>query len=288
MGITHKKCILVNFCSQDINFQKGLDYFMEIAIKDSENPGCIRCPCKICKCRHILDSNEAKFHLCKNGFWKMYDSYYFHGEELPVNKEENASKPSTQHDQHDDLDDDIFQLVNDVCDCIGGDDEEHHLDDDVGIKDVSMDDPVYKKLMEHALEPLYVGCKKYSKLSMTAKLYNLKMKDGWSENGFDELLELLADAFPNGNTLPSSAYAAKKVIKSLTLNYEKIHACTNDCILYWDKYANENTCPKCGTSRWKMDPKTNRVKEGVPAKVLRHFPLTKRLKRLYRYINKSG
>ena len=40
---------------------------------------------------------------------------------------------------------------------------------------------------------------------------------------------------PTGNTLLESTHAAKSLIKSFGLDYEMIHACHNDCILYWCK-----------------------------------------------------
>lgn len=54
-------------------------------------------------------------------------------------------------------------------------------------------------------------------------------------------------------------YEAKKTIKVLGLDYEKIHARLNDCILYRNKFKNLSDSPSCGVSRWqirKMDPKT--------------------------------
>ena len=86
---------------------------------------------------------------------------------------------------------------------------------------------------------------------------------------------------PTGNTLPESPYAAKHWIKSLGLHYETIHACHNDCILYWGKYEKINECPTCGESRWKVDAHSGKVRTGVPSKVLRYFPIVSRLKRMY-------
>ena len=37
----------------------------------------------------------------------------------------------------------------------------------------------------------------------------------------------------------------------LGLSYEKIHACTNDCMLYWKEKSNLDACPHCELSRWK-------------------------------------
>ena len=73
------------------------------------------------------------------------------------------------------------------------------------------------------------------------------------------------------------------MIKCLSLNYVSIHACDNDCILCWKQYENANNCPKCKTSCWKSEKKKpdGRLGHKVPRKVLRNFPIAKRLQRLF-------
>ena len=88
---------------------------------------------------------------------------------------------------------------------------------------------------------------------------------------------------PTGNTLLESTYAAKSLIKSLGLDYEMIHACHNDCILYWGKYEKINEFQTCGETRWKVDACSEKVRTGVSAKVLRYFPIVSSLKRMYMY-----
>ncbi|RVW72347.1 hypothetical protein CK203_055429 [Vitis vinifera] len=121
----------------------------------------------------------------------------------------------------------------------------------------------------------------------------------------DEMEEMLNDAFgmsmpneesersphealPEGETLPSNYYEAKKLLRDLGLHYIKIDACPSDCMLYSKEHANANECVVCGVSRWKSsddnstDEFTKSVKKKkIPAKVLRYFPLKPRLQRLY-------
>uniref|UniRef100_A0A0E0PYI0 Transposase-associated domain-containing protein n=1 Tax=Oryza rufipogon TaxID=4529 RepID=A0A0E0PYI0_ORYRU len=52
------------------------------------------------------------------------------------------------------------------------------------------------------------------------------------------------EAFPEGAALPKNFYEAKKTVKSLGLGYINIHACENDCILFWKQYENYTSCPK--------------------------------------------
>ena len=37
------------------------------------------------------------------------------------------------------------------------------------------------------------------------------------------------------------------------LGYEKIHACPNDCMLFWKENFNLEACPCCAVSRWKTN-----------------------------------
>ncbi|XP_039126193.1 uncharacterized protein LOC120262183 [Dioscorea cayenensis subsp. rotundata] len=89
---------------------------------------------------------------------------------------------------------------------------------------------------------------------------------GWTEKSFAKVLELLGRAFGEQSSWPKSSYEAKKIIKTLGLNYEKIHVCKQDCMLFWREYASAESCHICGTSRWVDSTKKRAVK------VLRWLP----------------
>ena len=88
------------------------------------------------------------------------------------------------------------------------------------------------------------------------------------------LLKLLHEAFSDGTNLPRSHYEAKVKLRDVGLRYESIHVCKYDCALFWKENSELDSCPVCGESRWEVGKK-------VPKKVMRYFPLTPRLKRLY-------
>ena len=52
------------------------------------------------------------------------------------------------------------------------------------------------------------------------------------------LLEHNREILPKGALVPDSYYDAKKIVKHLGLDYIKIDACLNDCILYRKEYEN--------------------------------------------------
>ena len=108
-----------------------------------------------------------------------------------------------------------------------------------------------------------------------------------SDTGFSELLKLISDMLPPNCTLPKSTSETKKIFKIFDLGYEKIHACINDCILFRKDFVDLDECPKCGASRWQTNMRSKKIRKGVPAKVLRYFPLIPRLRRMFRSIEKA-
>ena len=75
------------------------------------------------------------------------------------------------------------------------------------------------------------------------------------------------------NNIPNFMYKAKKILQALGMEYEKIHACPNDCIFYQKEFMDASKWPMCETSRWKKNSK-GEDKIGIPAKVLWYIPLT--------------
>jgi hypothetical protein len=131
--------------------------------------------------------------------------------------------------------------------------------------------------IEVAVHDLYIGAKS-SKLAATILLLKLCTVHKVSNCFVDELFSILhAHLLPDGSSLLKNHYAARPLTKKLGLVYTSIHACESGCVLFRRKYANETTCPKCGSSRFK-----DQERKKFPVKVLRHFPVIPRLQRLFR------
>ncbi|XP_031127671.1 uncharacterized protein LOC116029770 [Ipomoea triloba] len=107
------------------------------------------------------------------------------------------------------------------------------------------------ELLSDSKQPLWPGCSKYTRLSAVLKLFNLKAGNGWSDKSFTALLGLLKDMLPEDNELSKNTYDAKKILCPMGMEYEKIHACPNDCILFRNDYKELHACPICGASRYK-------------------------------------
>ena len=77
---------------------------------------------------------------------------------------------------------------------------------------------------------------------------------------------------PLDNELPLSMYEAKKTLNALGMEFHKIHACPNDCVLYRNELKDASLCPTCGPSRWKTGKTGTKKRKVVPAKVMWYFP----------------
>jgi len=62
---------------------------------------------------------------------------------------------------------------------------------------------VYDSLKDDLFTELYRGCSTFSRLS-TILRFNIKVRNGWTDKSFTELLELFHQILPEGNTLSSS------------------------------------------------------------------------------------
>ncbi|KAL9673088.1 hypothetical protein QQ045_029341 [Rhodiola kirilowii] len=61
----------------------------------------------------------------------------------------------------------------------------------------------------------------------------------------DSELALYEDMLIEENTLPNRTYKAKKVMCPMGIEYKKIHACPNDCILYRNAHRDLTEWPVC-------------------------------------------
>ncbi|XP_042437115.1 uncharacterized protein LOC122023089 [Zingiber officinale] len=182
-------------------------------------------------------------HLYFNGFSKNYLNWIWHGEAAEKDRLNSSVNQEPTDNCHDD-----FETIN-LCEAA----YDNHTENP----------EAFMKFLEEAEKPLYKGCKRYTKLSALVKLYNTKARHGMSDALFSDLLADFGDMLPDNHNLPSSIYEAKKTLSCLALSHEKIHACSNDCILYRKQYKDCVSCPKCGLSRWKLTKKNVEKKDST-------------------------
>lgn len=249
-------------------YEAGLQQFLDYAIDKFGDHGLIQCPCKKCMGGPWLPRHDVNDHLIIHGFKAGYEICWDqHGESRP--QEGNQPEGGVEQMLHD-----IFPFVghNDGASTSMADPVIDRMTNSVDVEKV-------RKLMDDADVPLYPGCDKMAKLEFLIRLYHAKCSNGFSNNGVNCILELLGDILPDDARIPKNNYEASKIIEQLGFTYTKIHACPNDCMLYWEGDVNRNECTRCGISRWKQNKDGTPTR--VPQKLMWHFPLIPRLQKLF-------
>jgi len=97
--------------------------------------------------------------------------------------------------------------------------EGHDVEDDLGqmlreaeeVCETEKKSRDLKRMLEDYRTLLYPDCKQgQKKLGTTLELLQWKASNGLSDKGFEELLKLIKNLLPEGNTLPETTYEAKK------------------------------------------------------------------------------
>jgi hypothetical protein len=102
-------------------------------------------------------------------------------------------------------DDDIVFQVHNIEEMVHN--VERHVDDDQYSKGELAK---YKKMIEDSKKSFYLGfVVQYTRLFAMVKHFQLKASNGWSDGSFKDLLTLLKDSLPQGNTVPETVYEAK-------------------------------------------------------------------------------
>ncbi|XP_071687474.1 uncharacterized protein [Rutidosis leptorrhynchoides] len=244
------------------DFIIGLNAFIERCKNYLDSHGKCSCPCKHCGNTVFLKPKHIKDHIIKNGFEPSYTIWRHHGE-LP--------QPPEVHNTMDPL----RNLLHDIQLEEVPNFEEEGPNDDETMNDMTATG--LEDLIDSTQTELYPGSK-LSLLEFLAKLTHIKVLNEWTITSFDQLLELLIQSHHLNNTIPKSFYETKKWMRKIGLGYQAIHACKNDYCLFYKEYQDLENCPICNESRWKDE---RIMGKKVPNKVLRYFPITPRLKRLY-------
>ncbi|XP_029145781.2 uncharacterized protein [Arachis hypogaea] len=279
-----------------VKYRQGLNHFLDFAFANASSDGMIKCPCPKCGFQLMQTREDAYDHLLLRPFPPGYTIWVRHGEK-PVEERPGLGR----------VDDNLISQVNQMHQMVneafnftiqhGSEDITtiEHAKDDEGVLPSLYEGPShaardFNDLLSDGEQELYPGCSKYSKLSFLVKIYHIKCMCGVSDKTMTMILDLLRDAFEQAK-LPKTVYEARKTIRKLGIEYAKIDACPNDCMLYRGDDANLTRCKKCGCSRWKQKTKkgfilrlnipVKRNGKLITAKTLRYFPLIPRLQWLF-------
>ena len=145
------------------------------------------------------------------GIDTLYEKWFWYGETLPsIGSSSKRSRIEKVCDKNEY--DHLTDMINDS--------EDHFVD--------RLDE--LTKMLEEVDKLIYPDSN-ITKLSFLVRMCNLKARNGWSDNGFSQLLSLLGDVLPKENNILNSMYEAKKILRALGMEYKKIHVCPNDYIL---------------------------------------------------------
>uniref|UniRef100_A0A2N9GCW6 Transposase-associated domain-containing protein n=1 Tax=Fagus sylvatica TaxID=28930 RepID=A0A2N9GCW6_FAGSY len=243
---------------------QGVDSFINFAKAVVDKNGKIQCPCVNCLNIYRQTLGVVQVHLLQRGIMQTYTKWYEHGEPRVSNNTHCNEMSNTDHTCG------IDDLVEDRV-------RGQHID---MAQDKAQEEEVrnFDKLLDDAKREVYPGCKDYTLLKFVIEMMNVKVMTNLTNKGLDMILDLLIKLLPKGNLVPRSTYEAKIFLRDLGLSYEHIHACKNDCVLFWKENANLVECPVCKESRYKVNHASGMK---IAHKVLRYFPLTPRLRRLY-------
>jgi hypothetical protein len=101
----------------------------------------------------------------------------------------------------DDLEFQVHNIEEMVCNIERHDDDDQYSNDKLA---------KYKKMIEDSKKSFYHGyAAQYTRLLAMVKLFQLKASNGWSDGTFKDLLTLLKDMLPQGNTVPETVYEIK-------------------------------------------------------------------------------
>ncbi|KAK9075563.1 hypothetical protein SSX86_003888 [Deinandra increscens subsp. villosa] len=200
-------------------FEVGVNEILNALFAKVADGSEISCPCKQCMNRYWHIRDEVYNHLKGHGFVEDYYVWVFHGEtsfqpRFSTNIDDNGDG---MHDNLDELLHDRFRDTVEETSATEG--------------DLNEDAKKLYKLVEDGKQELFLGCKIFSKLSFILRLLPYKTLHGLNNVAFYDLLRLLHEMIPEAK-LPPNLTEARKTIKDLGLDYKKIPACPNDCMLY--------------------------------------------------------
>ncbi len=87
------------------------------------------------------------------------------------------------------------------------------------------------KLLKASEEPLYEHTV-VTLLALITRLMVIKSKYFFSNNCYNDLLKLISNILLKPHKVPKDMYQSKKMMSALSLKYEKIDVCPDNCMLF--------------------------------------------------------
>jgi hypothetical protein len=91
---------------------------------------------------------------------------------------------------------------------------------------------VFFKLLDASEELLHEHTE-VTLLAFITRLMTIKFKYFFSNNCYNDLVKLISDILLKPHKVPKDMYQSKKLTYVLSLKYEKIDICPDNCMLFW-------------------------------------------------------
>jgi hypothetical protein len=199
-------------------------------------------------------------HLCKFGFMPGYDVWMHHGE--------------TIHQR-------TTPVVEDEDDRSGDDRMDEMLDVIRSELETNYENPPtlevqkFFNMLKASEESLHEHTT-VSVLAFVTHITSIKSKFAFPNKWSKELLRLFSDVLPSNHKIPKYMYQSKKLLSALSMEYEKIDVCKDNCMIFYKEHKNEKKCLKYGKPRFveviNEDGETVLIK--TAHKQLHYMPLT--------------
>ena len=158
--------------------------------------------------------NTIIVHLYRNKFMQNYKHWYLYGEMGEINV-----RVKSQQDR------DTDRIVNMIMDALDPE-FDHDMEDN---PEAGSDD--FYRMLKDTDELSWSACETHTILSAVSELPNLKIEFNMTVNCYDRMVAIIKEMLPKDEKLVGSFYASKKMIKGLDMEYEKIGARCNNCML---------------------------------------------------------
>ena len=249
-----------------LDFKIGAEEFLSFAEENSKDPKRIPCPC--CRCVNFkkFSTKIVRGHIYDYGFSLGYVDWIWHEDNAARGTRSSVGGTHPASDQH--TEHFAASETVEVCEAA------------FNASEYDKDSYDFRRFVVDAEQSLFEGSE-CTKLQSMIKLHNWKARFGISDTAFTELLSPVGSFLPKDHVLPPNSYEAKKTLSDLGLEYIKIDAYPNDCVLYRGIHSDASECPNCKLSRWKVG-KNGELRIKVLAKIMWYFPIIPRFKRLFK------
>jgi hypothetical protein len=214
----------------DERWQAGYKDFIEDAFGGRYRGRTAACPCMRCCCLAFGTQDVVEKHLFDKGFYPEFAKRK-HRQRAPRGPEpEPEPEPVAVNDDEEFGEGEVADTgnVNSLLGSLISGTINGQLPGVIEKPNESAE--IFFKLLEEARKELYPGCKEATKVSFVVRLFQIKCQFGITNNALEHILQLISRLLPEGHCVPDSLAKVRKVVRDLGLDYQKIHACVNDCV----------------------------------------------------------